>query len=458
MRTAEVVICGAGIAGISAAYHLTARHGLRDVVLVDDQPPLSVTSDKSTECYRNWWPGPGDTMIRFMNRSIDLLEELAAESGNLFVMNRRGYAYLTADPAQAAALERGAREVSALGAGELRIHRGGPDDPPFPAERAEELAPDLAGADLVLDRERILRRYPFLTPDTLALLHVRRCGWLSAQQLGMYLLEKAREHGLRFVKGRIEEVTVRGGRVEGVRLAPGSGEDAIATRRFVNAAGPLSPAVGRMSGVELPLFNELHGKVMFEDYLGLIPRDLPLMIWTDPVALAWSDEEREQLAQEPELRWLLDPLPAGVHFRPEGGRDSRWHLLLWTYHLEPMAPVFPPKFDPFYPEVVVRGLSRMVPALAEYLGPRMRRPYVDGGYYCKTKENRLLVGPTPVAGNYLLCGMSGYGIMASQAAAELLAAHVTGATLPDYASEFALSRYQDPAYLAKMEAMTSGQL
>ena len=458
MRTAEVVICGAGIAGISAAYHLTVRHGLRDVVLVDDQPPLSMTSDKSTECYRNWWPGPGDTMIRFMNRSIDLLEELAAASGNLFVMNRRGYAYLTADPAQAAALERGAREVSALGAGELRIHRGRPDDPPFPEERAEELAADLAGADLVLDRERILRRYPFLTPDTLALLHVRRCGWLSAQQLGMYLLEQAREHGLRFVKGRIEAVTVRDGRIEGVRLAPGSGEDAIATRSFVNAAGPLSPAVGRMSGVELPLFNELHGKVMFEDYLGLIPRDLPLMIWTDPVTLAWSDEEREQLAQEPELRWLLGTLPAGVHFRPEGGRDSRWHLLLWTYHLEPMAPVFPPRFDPFYPEVVVRGLARMVPALAEYLGPRMRRPYVDGGYYCKTKENRLLVGPTPVAGNYLLCGMSGYGIMASQAAAELLAGYIVGAALPDYAPEFALSRYQDPAYLAKAAAMTSGQL
>jgi glycine/D-amino acid oxidase-like deaminating enzyme len=271
----------------------------------------------------------------------------------------------------------------------------------------------------------------------------------------MYLLERAREHGLRFVRGRIEEVTVRDGRIAGVRLQDG---ETIATRCFVNAAGPLSPLVGRMSGVELPLFNELHGKIMFEDYLGLIPRDLPLMIWTDPVTLAWSDEEREELARDPELAWLLRELPAGVHFRPEGGANSRWHLLLWTYHLEPMEPVFPPKFDPFYPEVVVRGLARMVPAFAEYLGPRMRRPYVDGGYYCKTKENRLLVGPTPVEGNYLLCGMSGYGIMASQAAAELLAAHIVSADLPAYAPEFALSRYEDPNYLAKMEAMTSGQL
>src|SRR3954454_11021346 len=117
MPTADVVICGAGIAGISAAYHLAVRRGVSDVVIVDDQPPLTVTSDKSTECYRNWWPGPGDTMVRFMNRSIDLLEELAGESGNRFTMNRNGYASLTADPIRAAELERGAREVSALGAG-----------------------------------------------------------------------------------------------------------------------------------------------------------------------------------------------------------------------------------------------------------------------------------------------------------------------------------------------------
>jgi hypothetical protein len=27
-------------------------------VIVGERPPLSRTSDKSTECYRNWWPGP----------------------------------------------------------------------------------------------------------------------------------------------------------------------------------------------------------------------------------------------------------------------------------------------------------------------------------------------------------------------------------------------------------------
>src|SRR6266851_3921106 len=57
--SAEVVICGAGIAGIATAYHLAVRRGMRGVLLVDERPPLSLTSDKSAECYRNWWRGPG---------------------------------------------------------------------------------------------------------------------------------------------------------------------------------------------------------------------------------------------------------------------------------------------------------------------------------------------------------------------------------------------------------------
>ena len=63
VATAEVVISGAGIAGVAAAYHLAVRRGIRSVVLIDERPPLSLTSDKSAESYRNWWPGPGDDML-----------------------------------------------------------------------------------------------------------------------------------------------------------------------------------------------------------------------------------------------------------------------------------------------------------------------------------------------------------------------------------------------------------
>src|SRR3989441_2150533 len=117
--TAEVVICGAGIAGIATAYHLT-RQGVTDIVLVDERPPLSLTSDKSTECYRNVWPGPGDAMVAAMNRSIDLLEELARESGNVFRMNRRGYLFASADPGRIPRFIQSAQERSEEHTSELQ--------------------------------------------------------------------------------------------------------------------------------------------------------------------------------------------------------------------------------------------------------------------------------------------------------------------------------------------------
>src|SRR5437762_4103587 len=152
--TAEVVICGAGIAGIAAAYHLT-RQGITDIVLVDERPPLSLTSDKSTECYGNWWPGPGDAMVALMNRSIDLLEDLARESGNVFRMNRRGYLFATADPERVPGFLRAAREAATLGAGALRLH----DHPaseyrPAPADGFEEQP---IGTDVITDRSLIRR-------------------------------------------------------------------------------------------------------------------------------------------------------------------------------------------------------------------------------------------------------------------------------------------------------------
>ena len=458
-RSASVIICGAGIAGVSAAYHLAAHHGVRDILLVDERPPLSLTSDKSTEAYRNWWPGPGDSMVRFMNRSIDLLEALAEETDNRFLMNRRGYVFLTADPARARTYYEHGHKISALGAGPLRLH--GDNDPPGADDSTYQPSPgegytgQPSGADLILDADLIQRHFPFIADDAVALLHTRRCGWLSAQQLGMHLLQQARDHGVQVVSGRVRAVDTTGGRVRSVQI---EGEE-VETENFVIASGPLLAQTGAMVGVELPVSNELHGKISFADPLGVVPRDAPLMIWNDPLRLVWSDAEREELAADAETAWLVERFPAGVHFRPEGGEESDILLGLWTYDVETVEPDWPPRFDPHYAEIVLRGLARMVPGLAAYI-ERPRNLYVDGGYYCKTRENRPLVSPLPMDGAFVIGALSGYGIMASQAAGELLAAHLTGSTLPDYAPAFHLGRYQDPRYLALLAGWDSsaGQL
>lgn len=455
-RSAEVVIGGAGIAGIAAAYHLAVRRGIGNVVLVDERPPLSLTSDKSAESYRNWWPGPGNDMVALMNRSIDLLEELARESGNVFRMNRRGYLFATADPARIPDFVRAAEEATARGAGATRRHTTpGAEYAPAPAEGFEEQP---VGADVITDHSVIRRHFPYLAEDTVALLHARRCGWFSGQQMGMYLLERAREKGVRLVEGRVEAVEVGGGKVRGVRVAGPGGDASVATPRFVAAGGPFMKPLVRLLGLELPLFCERHAKVAFTDALGAVPRHAPMMIWVDPVRLPWSDDERAVLGEAPDIRHLLEELPAGVHGRPEGAGDSPIVLGVWTYDVEPVEPTFPIAFDPNYAEIVVRGLSRMIPAMARY-ADRLPRSYVDGGYYTKTEENRLLACPLPVEGAFMLGGLSGYGLMASNGAADLLADHVAGRPLPAYSPAFHLARYDDPAYRALLADWgDSGQL
>lgn len=454
--TAEVVICGAGIAGVAAAYHLAVRRGVRSVVLVDERPPLSLTSDKSAESYRNWWPGPGDDMVALMNRSIDLMEELARESGNVFLMNRRGYLFATAQPEQIERYLEAGRDAATRGVGPLRLHRSpGGDYRPSPATGYEGQP---TGTDVVTDRSVIRRHFPYLAEDTVALLHARRCGWFSGQQLGMYLLERAREAGVRLIEGRVDGVTTAGGRVAGVRVSGRDGSRAIATPRFVNAAGPYVKEVGRLLGVDLPVFCERHAKVAFHDPQGVVPRDAPMMIWTDPVRLPWADDERGELEQVESHRHLLDEMPAGVHGRPEGGGDSPVMLGVWTYDVEPTEPRFPIEFDPAYAEIVIRGMTRLIPGLRAYV-PRLPKHFVDGGYYTKTEENRLLSGPLPVEGAYVLGGLSGYGMMSSNGAADLLADYIAERPLPRYAPAFHLDRYQDPAYRARLAAWgDSGQL
>jgi glycine/D-amino acid oxidase-like deaminating enzyme len=368
-------------------------------------------------------------------------------------MNRRGYLYVTADKGKIGDLENASRAASSLGAGPVRVHSSASlyyQPPP-----SEGFHGQPTGADLLIGGELIQKCFPYLTERAVAALHVRRAGWLSAQQLGMYLLETARRRGGRFESARVTGVDVVNGRVKGVRL--GSGER-VDSPIFINAAGPYLKNVGALLGVDLPVYTELHLKAAIKDSLGVVRRDAPLLIWNDAQSLPWEADEREALAEDDRTRWLTEPFPSGVHTRPEGMGESQTILMLWEYQTRVMDPVWPPNMDEGYPEVALRGLAAMLPRLKEYFG-KMPRPQLDGGYYTKTGENRPLVGPMGVDGAYVLGAVSGYGIMSACGVGELLAAHVTGVELPWYAPAFELGRYDDPEYQKRLQnSGDSGQL
>jgi len=449
-RTADVVICGAGITGVSAA-HFLSQNGIKNILLVDERSPLSFTSDRSTECYRNWWPDPA--MLALLNRSIDIMEALAHESGNIFRMNRRGYLYVTANESKIPDMQASAARISDLGAGPMRVHTS--DSSAYQPSHEEGFHDSLDGADLLIGDKLIRQHFPYLTDKTAAALHVRRAGWLSAQQLGMYLLETGRGRGVHFESARVTGLDVTGGHVHGVTLHSGEQIDAPI---FINAAGPYLKNVGQLLGIDLPVHTELHLKASVRDPLAVVGRDAPLLIWSDMQTLPWESDELAALAEDEATRWLTEPFPPGVHVRPEGSGESQTILMLWEYQAKSMNPVWPPPLDDQYPEIALRGLAAMLPRMQEYFS-RMPRPQIDGGYYTRTRENRPLVGPMGVGGAHMIGAVSGYGIMSACGTGELLAAHVTGSSLPTYASAFMLERYDAPEYLKKLDEWgDSGQL
>jgi glycine/D-amino acid oxidase-like deaminating enzyme len=328
----------------------------------------------------------------------------------------------------------------------MRVHQGKPDDPVYVPHHADKYADQPTGCDLILAPSMIRKHFPYLSKDTVALLHTRRCGWFSGQQLGMLLFEKAVQGGTRFIKARVEGISLVEDRVDKIQLRHDDSIFNVTTKTFVNAAGPYLQHVSHLLEVELSVYCEPHHKISIKDHDRVIPRDAPLLIWEDPQQLSWDQDERQMLADSENDRTLLEELPPGPHLRPEGGSDSNNILMLWPYHLERVQPIFPVPSSPSYPEVVLRGLTTMIPDLNTYLN-KMPKPFIDGGYYTKTPENRLLACPLPIEGSYVLGALSGYGLMAACGAAELLAAHISKSSLPAYARAFMLERYEDPGYL-----------
>ena len=460
--SAAVVICGAGIAGMATAYHLAVRRGMRDVVLVDERPPLTLTSDKSTECYRNWWPGPGDAMVAVMNRSIDLLEELARESGNVFRMNRRGYLFATADPGAACPSSSRRR-----GGGRPRVRAG----PRCTRRRSSDYVPAAAdGFDSPADRRR-RDHGAGADPPTLPVprrrTRSRSCTPAaaagSAASSSACTCSSGRASTVSSSStGRVEAIDTTGGRVRGVRVSgPGGGRVHRHGPRFVIAAGPFlhragAPARRRAAG----LLRAAREDRLERRAAARCRATAPLTIWADPVThCRGRAEERAELGGVGErMTCSLGELPAGAHGRPEGAGDSTSVLGSGPTTRSRRSRRFPLAFDPAYPEVVLRGMARMIPALAPYL-ERLPRCFVDGGYYTKTRENRLLAGPLPVEGAYVIGALSGYGMMASNGAADLLADHIAERPLPHYAPAFRLDRYDDPAYAKLLDEWgDSGQL
>ena len=418
-REVEIAIIGAGIAGIAAAYYLCVEQKKKSVLLIDSRQPMSYTSAQSGDNYRNWWPHR--TMTDFTNDSIDELDRLACESNNVFNMTRGGYVLATRQ-----------NDVTGI---------------------IESIPGDI-DVDHYVDRGLIEKKFPALTTAIRNVVHIRRGGDISGQQLGQYMLEQLRAVGGRKLQGDVTAIGSNGK----YRLEVASADEpsTITADIVVNAAGPFAARVARMLGTDLPVKNVYHQKIAFEDHLNAIPRDMPFSIDLDAKHLDWCEEERAMLAEDPELKWLAGELPSGTHCRPDGGAHGRWVKLGWAYNKQTSEPqedmANEPAIDQSFPEIVIRGAAEFIPALRPYVSAPPPRFSHYGGYYAMTEENWPLIGPLDNKGAFVIAALSGFGSMSACAAGKLCAAHICGGPLPDYAVNLSLDRLANTILLAELEA------
>ncbi len=439
----DIAIIGAGIAGIAAAYYLATEHKRTRILILDMGQPMALTSAASGENYRNWWPHP--TMTALTDRSIGLMEDIATRTGNRFHMARRGYVLATRRSRPEDLIRQLDASYGTAPEGTIRIHEGksaASYEPPVSADW--EQAP--SGVDVLLDRAMIRQHFPGFDPEIATILHVRRAGDISGQQLGQYMLEEMRAAGGRFLQARVTAITTGSPFV--LEIENNGARETVRADVIINAAGPFAGHVSALHSEILPIINVLQQKIAFPDQQGAIPRQMPFSIDLDGQSIEWTAEERESLAADPNLARFLDPMPGNIHCRPDGGERGTWIKLGWAYNSTPSAPVLEPALDPNFPEIVVRGASRLHPRLKPYITAMPRERVHYGGYYPMTAENWPLIGPAKTPGVFLITALSGYGTMAACAAGDMCARWVAGAAPSTLAKQMSFARYEDQDLMA----------
>lgn len=449
----DVAIIGAGNIGIAVAYYLVKNHGVRSICLIEPLDPMSLTSAQSGENYRNWWPHP--TMAAFTNQSIDLLEDICKESGDRINMTRRGYVLATRRSNPSDLIEELYAGYGDGASASIRVH-----DTAFSPTYAPPLsvgwegAPD--GVDVLLDQAVIRKSFPSFSTDISSVLHIRRAGSISGQQLGQFMLERIRSAGGRLIRGSVTGIE----KPCPFRLTVKAGAQTQSYRaeQIVNAAGPYFKDIGSMIGETLPVKCIYQQKISFEDREAAIPRGMPFSIDLDGQEIDWSDEERSILGEDPAAAKLLLPMPGAIHCRPDGPENGRWIKVGWAYNQMSSDPREEDPIDSQFPDTVLRGASRLNPELKIYIGRLPRNAHHYGGYYTMTEENWPLIGPMETAGAFMAGALSGFGTMAACATGLICAAWVAGADIPAYAYGLSAARYGDPALMETIARLKKGHL
>ena len=357
----DAVVIGGGIVGTATAFWLS-KAGL-DVVLVEMRDGLStLTTPASAECFRAQFTEPA--MAALAKPSIEMFEHFDDVIGipdyNISI-KQQGYLFLTDN----------AKTVDDLKENVAQQHKLGVTDSEF------------------LEREEILKRFPFVSPSVLAATFRQRDGWLSCHETTQGFAKGCNARF--FLNTRATGIQIDQKGICGVETHRGI----LRTRTVVNAAGPFAAEVGRMVGVDLPLEPVRRQKVYVKTSVA-IPSDAPFTV----------------------------DVNNNCYWRPEAGGV----IIGWVDADEPVSqPAERVPTDWEFPAITLDKVKRLTPFFEE-IEKTVRQPDMNtsAGYYMYTPDDQPLIGPVPeVTGFYVNCGYWA-GVMLSPQAGKWVSDLVTG--------------------------------
>lgn len=385
-RTAEIVIVGAGIMGLSIAFQLARRGGGR-VVLLEKSTVAVGSTGASSACLRLRYSYA--EVVRLAASGLDLYARWPeftglthpraafAHTGVLWMLNEDA---ATVESERVRMAASGA-SVVALDAGEVRKR--------FPAL-------SLCGKPFSVDDEdHECEPWP-------AYLYETDGGYCSDPTGAAQDLQEVAEREGVDVRTRTGVVAIRseGGRIRGVDLSDGSTIDAPVV---INAAGPWCNRVNAMAGVQLnwPL-RPTRAQIMLKVAAPDISAGLP----------------------------MVGDASGGIYFRPENhGRQ----ILVGSIRAEDERELVPDpdsyneRIDADMKKKLLYELHHRIPSLP-YEG---RITGTAGLYTVNTEDVHPLIGPTPLEGFMVVNGFSGHGFKLGPAVGGMVARHLTGTALDD---------------------------